>query len=149
MTWDGYIEPASIDQYREGKNGKVHLITSDAGGVADGLRQIDKGLKLRYSEGGKYYAVTHVENGIESLVKTYQECDQRIVKDIARIQKQNVDPNYSFADELDRMDREADKKRDQEFSEQIGEAGERLHHAMNKDLGVKPKIFIPGQKENE
>ena len=115
-NWDGDIAPASIEQVREGRNGKIHLITEDAGGVAAGLKQINPGLRLRYSEAGKYYVVyfhdpdTHVEE----FVKTYQTCDARIVEDIARIRKENESPGYSYADELDKQEQDAEKERDEE-----------------------------------
>lgn len=147
MSWDGEIEPATIEQVRRGKNGKVHIITEDAGGVAAGLRQIDPGLNLRYSEGGEHYVVYfhNPDTHRDELVKTYRECDQRIVHDVARIRKENLTPGYSFADQLEAQDRAADRAKDHAISEQLGEAGERLHHAINKDAGVKNRIVVPGE----
>lgn len=149
-NWDGDIAPASIEQVREGRNGKIHLITEDAGGVAAGLRQINPGLKLRYSEAGNYYVVyfKDPDTHVEEFVKTYQTCDARIVEDIARIRKENESPGYSYADELDKQEQDAEKERDRQFTEKTGDAAERLHHAIRKDLGLTNRIFIPG-KENK
>ena len=148
MTWDGDIPPATIEQVREGKNGKVHVITEDAGGVAAGLRQVNPNLFLRYSEAGNYYVVYHrnPDTKQDELVKTYQECDGRIVEDVARIRKENETPGYSLADELERKESEAEKAREDAFSEQIGDAAERLHHALRQDTKTTNRAFIPGKE---
>ncbi len=51
-------------------------------------------------------------------------------------------------EDRDREDRNAEKERDRQFTEKTGDAAERLHHAIRKDLGLTNRIFIPG-KENK
>lgn len=147
-SWSGEIQPASIEQIREGRDGKTHVITNDAGGVAAALRHLDPRLHLRYSEAGNYYVVycrePHMPEGSGWLVGTFQECDQRIVKSIEETMWKFRQPGYSYADELDRQDDEAKKREEHEWSEQFGETAERLAHALRKDFNLsKSRIFVP------
>lgn len=146
MSWTGEIEPATIEQIRRGRDGKLHLITEDAGGIAQRLKEIDPRLHLRYSEAGEYYVVYAREKnepeGTGYMVATYQELDGRIIKDIERIKWLNERPGYSFADELEKKNAEAEAKREADFSEQIKMNAEELAFAMRKDLGMKTKITV-------
>lgn len=148
MTWTGEIEPASIEQVRLGRGGKTHLITSDAGGVAEGLRHLDPRLHLRYSEKGDYYVVycreEHEPEGTGWQVGTFQECDGRIVKSIEETMWKFRQPGYSYAGELDQIEAKAEKQAEDAFSEQIGETAERLAHAIRKDLALNQgSIVVP------
>lgn len=135
--WDGEIEAATVEQVRQGSDGTLHLIDADAGGVVAGLKRIDENLNLRYSDAGNYYVVYYEkEPGQKELVGTYQHLDSRIVKDVERINWENLRPGYSFADELDRLDKEAEKAFNHRQREAIGESAERLAHAMRKDLNM-------------
>lgn len=146
MSWTGEIQPASIEQIRRGRDGKLHLITEDAGGIAKRLKEIDPRLHLRYSERGEYYVVYAREEGDPPgtgyMVATYQELDARILKDIEKIKWLNEQPGYSFADELEKKNAEAEARREAEFSEQIKMNAEELAFAMRKDLGMKTKIAV-------
>lgn len=146
MTWTGEIEPATIEQIRRGKDGKMHVITEDAGGIAQRLKEIDPRLHLRYSELGEYYVVyarePHEPEGTGYMVATYQVLDGRIVKDIERIKWLNEQPTYSFADELEKKNEEAEAKRDADFSAKIAENAEELAWAIRKDLGDQSRITV-------
>jgi hypothetical protein len=147
VSWTGEIEPATIEQIRQSKDGKMHVITQDAGGIAQRLREIDPRLHLRYSERGQYYVVyAREENeppGSGYLVATYQELDGRILKDIERIKWLNEQPDYSYADELEKKHELAEAARQYEFSQKIAENAERLAWAMRKDLGYTDnKAFV-------
>jgi hypothetical protein len=48
-----------------------------------------------------------------------------------------IHPSYNYADDLARLEQEAKKDQDRKFDEQVGEVGERLAHALRKDLGAK------------
>jgi hypothetical protein len=137
--WTGEIEPASIEQIKAGRDGKMHLITQDAGGIAQRLQEIDERLHLRYSEAGQYYVVYAREldqqPGSGYMVATYQELDGRIVRDLERINWLNQQPDYSYADELEKQHQLAEAARDWEFSQKIGENAEKLAFAIRKDLG--------------
>jgi len=148
MTWDGEIAPATVQQIREGRNGKMHVIESDAGSLVIRMKEIDPNLHLRYSEAGDYYVV-YLQDGVhQELVATYQECDDRIVKDLERISWENRQPGYSFADELEKRDAKAEKEADHARREALGENAERLAHALRKDTNrTDHRIFVPGEKE--
>lgn len=146
MSWTGEIEPARIEQIREGQNGKMHVITKDAGGIAERLREIDHRLHLRYSEAGKYYVVyareDHEPEGTGYMVATYQHLDGRVIKDLERIKWLNEQPDYSYADALDEKNAEAEAKREYEFSQKIAENAEQLAWAIRKDLGEPGQIAV-------
>lgn len=135
-----------MEQIRLGRDGKMHLITEDAGGIAQRLRDIDPRLHLRYSELGEYYVVyareEHEPEGTGYMVATYQQLDARIVKDIERIKWLNEQPGYSYADALEEKNAEADAKRDAEFSAKIAENAEELAWAIRKDLGDQSRITV-------
>jgi hypothetical protein len=151
MSWTGEIEPASIEQIKRGRNGKLHLITEDAGGIAKRLREIDPRLHLRYSEQGQYYVVyAREENdppGSGYMVATYRHLDGRIIRDIERVRWLNEQPDYSYADELEKKNAEAEAAREYEFSQKIGENAEKLAWAIRQDLGLTDNTaFIKDSK---
>lgn len=139
LTWTGEIQPATMAQIRKGRDGTTHIIEADAGGVAEGLKEIDPRLHLRFSENGNYYVVylrePHDPEGFGYMVGTYQECDQRIVKRVQEAWWKSRQPGYSLADELDAQDDKARAEFEYKQSQDIAEIAERLQHAMKKDLG--------------
>ena len=146
MAWSGEIQAATAAQVYEGRGGKVHIIERDVAGVAEGLKRLDERLHLRYSEKGDFYVVycrePHEEEGTGHLVGTYQECDQRIVKDIEQTMWKWRQPGFSFGMELEKQHDEAEARADREWSEKFGETAERLAHAIRKDLNLNQnRIF--------
>lgn len=138
------IRPASIAQVAQARDGRMIEIGDDVGNVAKSLQQIDPGLRLRYSEAGEYFVVywrpDEWDEGDGQLVLTAQECDQRIVKRVQEI----AQPGYDFAAELERLDEQTRTEKEHEWSERVGETGERLAHALRKDRGYdQSRVFIP------
>lgn len=132
------INPAKLDQFAKGKNGKHVLIEADVGSVASDLQDIDSRLKVSFSEEGGYFVVVrkvHIGNGLykEDLVLTALELDQRIVNRVREL----YSSDYDYAEEINKLDTLADKKADHNFNEQVGEKAERLAHALRVDLGYK------------
>lgn len=146
MSWTGEIEPATMEQIRLGRDGKMHVITEDAGGIAQRLKEIDPRLHLRYSERGEYYVVYAREDdqpeGTGYMVATYQTLDARVIKDIERIKWLNDQPDYSFADQLEQKNADAEAAREYAFSQKIKENAEELAWAIRKDLGDQSKITV-------
>lgn len=153
MSWTGEIEPATMEQIRLGRDGKMHVITEDAGGIAQRLREIDSRLHLRYSEKGQYYVVyareEHEPEGTGYMVATYQTLDARILRDIEQIKWLNEQPGYSYADALEEKNAEAEAKREYDFSQKIKENAEQLAWAIRKDLGEQGRIVVDKEIPSE
>jgi hypothetical protein len=150
------VRPASIDQVQRAKDGRMVLISARESTIAADLQRIDRRLKLRFSEGGGYWAVfeqpeggcpcpdPNCEHG--HLVLTAQECDDRIVQRI-----QYIDPQgrggYSYADALEKATLDAHRKSRQEFLDHVEELGEQAAHAVRRDLGARYKGGIQVPRE--
>jgi hypothetical protein len=142
------IAPASLAMFTKGKNGRLIPIDDDVQGCANALNEIDPHLRLRYSEVGEYFVVywkpEEAEEGDGYMISTAQELDHRLVAHVGAIYKRCQEPGYSFGEELDRLDAEDKKAKDDAFSEEHGEMFERMAHAMRKDLGYdKARAFVP------
>jgi hypothetical protein len=72
-------------------------------------------------------------------VLTAQELDQRIPERLRRLRS----PDYDYGAEVDRLDAQAERDEAHYFAEEVGERGERLFHAMRKDLEVKSRVYLP------
>jgi hypothetical protein len=133
------IQPASIPQVRAATSGRLVEVEGD---VARDLQQLDPGLRLRYSPDEDISIVWMVEDGEEQLVATQKgKPDHRLVKKLVEVASET----YDFGAELDKREREHTRQREHEFSEQVGDAGERLAHAFRKDLGVQSRVFLGGK----
>ncbi len=128
------IEPVTLDQLKRGKNGKMVLVESDVGGIVQQIKQINPNLCVRHSDLGGYFVVffRNPDNGKERLITTAKSLDGRLVN---RMHKLNSG-NYDYLAELARLDREADKAKDERIKEEMGEIAERLAFALRKDLGI-------------
>ncbi len=121
-----------------GRDGRRITIEEDVGNVAKRIKEINPRLGLQWNERGEFFTVVEDDGKTERLVLTAQECDERIVKRVEEI----ASPGYDYLGEIDRMDAQAEKDKDHRFHEQTGEIGERLAHALRKDLQAKNKAFV-------
>lgn len=141
------IQPASLAQVRKGRDGRRVLIEDDVLDIAKRLQEIDDSLKLLWNEYGEYFVVAEVvqtpDGPEERLVTTAQDLDERLLQRVEKI----THPSYDFAKEVDRIDKEAEKEKDHRFHEETGEVGERLAHAVRKDLQHTGKAFVPKDVE--
>ncbi len=141
------IEPATLAQVAMGRDGKMHEVDDDVGGIALRLKEIDDSLRLRWNEFGGFFVIYQMldtaEGLLEKLVLTAQELDGRIIKRVEQI----THPSYDFVAEMDRMDEQAQKDKDHAFHEQTGEVAERMAHAVRKDLEAQNKAFVPKDVE--
>jgi hypothetical protein len=122
-------------------------IDDDVAGVARGLAQIDHRIRLRYSEPGEYFVVYWRPDDWEQeagyLIFTAQEVDHRIVKRMEEVYAKCNAPGYSFADEVEKVEAEAEREKDHAWHEQHGETLERLAHAMREDTHRnQDRVFI-------
>lgn len=138
------VEPAALSQVVKARDGKMVQIDDDVQGVANRLRELHADFRLRWSENtGIFivYQLVHEPDGsvTDHLVTTTTELDHRLIHRCEQIVKGELDLN----DELDRVQREMDKEREDEHNEAMGDLGEELRWALRKDLQVKNSIIVP------
>lgn len=134
------MKRATIEQVRAGHGGRLVTIDNDLFDLAKRLHEIDRSLGLDWNDTAQFFRVTQtLPDGSKHVVLTCRELTPEVIDRVRLV----THPSYNVADELDRMDRESDRAAQHKLSERTGEAGEHLHHAFRKDLGLKPRIFLP------
>lgn len=166
-----HVQPAKLDQVKRGRDGRMHVIDADAGGVAEGLRRIDPGFQVRFAEAGNppYFVVfyqhcaAHRDHDVSCA-----DCREGRATDLVLTQQayqnafgvweglhegvvhrvQMIDPRgrggYDYAREVERQNREADVSRRRNVRERIEEHGDKLAHALRRDLHLdKARVFVP------
>jgi hypothetical protein len=140
------IDPVSVVQVRRSRTGRKVAIGDDVANVARDLRDIDPRFRLFYNEDERVFVVELHEEGVEHLVGVYRELDQRIVARARRFTR----PDFDLAAEIENSEAEAAAAEDARRAEQLGDASQRLHHALRTDLGrheigqtLKSRAFIP------
>jgi hypothetical protein len=136
------IRPATIEQVRLGRDGQRIRVEDDVGSIAKQIQEISPRLKLEWNWKGEFFMVIETADtpdGLEErLVTTCRELDGRLLQRVREI----TSPSYSFLDEVERIDLEAERDKDRRFSERVGEAGEHAAHALRKDVGATNKAFV-------
>lgn len=128
------IQPASISQVIQGRGGRLIFVDDDVAGYARALKDIDASLRLAFNEAGEYYVVYQVlADGSEHLVTTATELDGRLVRRLRQV----CSESYNTGRELDLLHDATDRHHDEQFTERVGEAGERLAHAIRHDLSIR------------
>jgi hypothetical protein len=139
------IDHASLPSVQRGRRGVVVFIDDDALGVSKQLKEMKfpEGygvLRLAWNEFREEFVVIQVkENGSEYFVTSAKQADGRLIDRVRRI----THPSYNFAQELEKIDDEANRRSDWEFSQKVGEYAEQLAHAVRKDTQTKNRIYIP------
>lgn len=134
------MDRATLTQVRKGRGGRLVEVDRDVFDLASRLHEIDPSLGLDWNDTGHYFRVTQtLPNGKKVMVTTARELTPELLDLVRKL----VSPDYNLAAEADRMDRAAEKRDEHRFSEQIGEASEKLYHALRKDLQVQSKIYVP------
>ena len=134
------MQRASLTQVRAGRGGRLIEIDADVMDICNRIREIDSSLGVDWNEDGNYFRVYQlVQGGEKHVATTTRELTPEVVEEVRRI----ADPKYNLAGELERIDDQADKNNQHAFREKVGEAGERLHHAMRKDLQMQDRIYLP------
>jgi hypothetical protein len=139
------IKPGDVQQvHRALASGRMVAVDRGPHDVATKLHAISDELRLHYDPHGDLWVVTqHRSNPdgsvSEHLVTTARVCDDRLVARVAQV----ASPGYDLAAELERSERQADAAHQARQGERIGDASERLAHALRKDFGVQRRAFIP------
>lgn len=132
------MRKATLAQVRKGRGGRLIEIGQDVLDVCARLKEIDERLAVDYNEVGGYFRISELgDDGKVRAVCYVQELSADIPSHIQRLGVEN------YALELERADAQADRDREHTFHEQLGPIGERLHHAIGKDLGWKHRAFVP------
>ena len=133
------IRPANLAQVTSYR-GRMVEIADDVTGVAQQLKAIDPSLVLMFADEAKtpYWTVFHREDQPdgsieERLVLTSLDLGAHIVERVRQIDSDR----YDYSAELEATDAAAKRAEEHRYSEQVGEIGERLHHALRQDL-AKP-----------
>lgn len=126
------LSAATLAQVRRGKDGRMVIVDDDVSNVVRDLQAIDPSLRVRFSEAAGYFAVYQDLGDREHLVTTAQELDPRIVERVSEL----ASKAYDYVAEVEQQDNAAERAKDHRLHEQVGEIGERLAHAMRKDLGM-------------
>jgi hypothetical protein len=152
------LEPprASLGELQLTNKLEMRRVDSDVLGVVEHLQRIDPGLKMFYDEGQEVFVLYWEgyradEHGVfdlhEDLIGAYKELDQRLIKLIERIDAQGRG-RTDLSAELERMDREHERRQEAERYEKVGQLGEKLMHAVRDDLGLNgSKAFMSGSRE--
>ena len=131
---------ASLIQVRAGRDGRIIEIDNDVMDICRRVQEIDSSLGVDWNEDGNYFRVYQLlQGGRKHTVTTTLELTPELVERVRRI----ADPSYDLAGELDRLHDQAERDRKHRFAEQTGEAGERLFHAIRKDLQTQDRIYVP------
>jgi hypothetical protein len=128
------IEPASIDQLKRGRDGRMILVEADVGNIVQQIKEINDCFNVRHSDAGGYFVVFY-RNPLtqqEELVTTAQELDGRLLNRIRKVAHRS----YDFAAELKRLDEEIEREREYQFEQKVHERGEEIAHALRKDVGA-------------
>ncbi len=133
---------ASIDQVRRGKNGReIHLdADSDLFDMVRRIKEIDPSLSVHWNDDGEYFEIRELcPDGKERMVLTTTELDQRLLDHLRKIGS----PDWNVADEIDKHEDQREKAVDHATHERVGDIGERMAHALRKDLQYQGRIFLP------
>lgn len=146
------ITPGTISQVQRAlHSGKMVAVDHGPHDVATRLQEINDELHLHYDPYEDLWIVMqarHMADGSvkEHLVTTARECDGRLVQRVRQI----TDSSYNVADELDRLEAQADRAHHNRQAEAFGDASEKLAFALQQDLGrheigktAKSRAFVP------
>lgn len=142
------IEPprATLEQAQLALSNRLELVRVDKDvlHVAETLARIDPGLQMFHDENQGvfvlYWKGAREKDGrvelVEDFIGAYTELDQRIVRLIERIDGQGRG-RHDLQRGLDRLEAEKDAEHEWEQAQLVGEAGDRLRHAIRRDLNLE------------
>ena len=158
------VQPAQLEQVLVSEeDGGVVILSADAGTVAGDLKELDRGLEVRFIKHASHWRIVHVshpgcpfnepvgEYG-EYLVTTvhaemsdlgaWRGLDQRIVDRL-----REIDPRggYDFAKALEERRREREKHQRDEWHELVGEHAAEAAYSIRRENGerYRGRIFVP------
>lgn len=130
--------------YVDANHGRVVSIEQD---VLDIQRQIMERwpeLEVYFDKDQlEYIVIEHCKDGVDRLACARPYLDQRLLTDLENADSHRAGQEDPL-DMVDALNDEIERRRDQEFSDRIGDAGERLLFAMRQDgVGGRLKLNFP------
>ena len=122
------------------------VVEDDVQDVVRDLQRIDQRLRVSYVEANHTYWVwlditepdgrprRHFVSSVEG-----DSFDQRVVRMAERITHES----YDLVAEMDRIEAQLEREREERRVAPIEENADRLHHALRQDLRIKDQIFVP------
>jgi len=149
------VEPATVEQVRVAyETNEWVIIGADSSSTVKKIQEIDPNLRVRFSPRAGMFAIYEAHRPVPPILTcrahrnssgTWEGLDDRVVRRL-----EFIDPHgrggydYTAALEQGRLDRE---KRDREaFTRKTEDGGERMSHAIRKELGLgsyRGQIFVP------
>lgn len=144
------IEPATIEQVRLGKTGRVHTFSAKDSQVAADLaaiaREANTEFILRFNEESDHYSVVQKYGPAEDdeqLVATCQ-CSEHLPLVVTEIRHMVMRPDdYDLVGRLDRNEAQREKALADETEQRAGEWAQEAFHRMRKAEGRTDRIIVP------
>lgn len=132
--------------YVDANSGRVVSIESDVFDIKHRIEERWPELEVYYDKDQmEFLVIEHCEDGVDRLACARPYLDERLIKDLEAADsmvKGQEDPLTM----VDALNDAIEKRRDYEFSELMGDIGERMMHALKKDgLGGIVKVAIPNR----
>jgi hypothetical protein len=129
---------ASLAQVKASTKGRFVAIDSDVMDVAIRIREVDPCLSVDYGEDAGLFRIRELcADGRYRNVCWVRELTPDLPDYLQRILKTD------YVKDMERRDAQAQRDSDHRIHEIVGPIGERLAHAVRKDLGVKSRAFVP------
>ena len=129
---------STLAQVRRASDGRLIPVDGDVFDVCQRIREVDRSLGVEFNLKSEQYRIYEEgDDGVRRTVKWVAE----LTPDLPEHLRQLLHTDY--ARELERVDRQAERDAAHAFHERVGPVGERLAHAVRKDLGIKRNVVIP------
>ena len=147
------ISPLPLAQVLQGRDGRRYEISGDAAAIVTEIRRLDDTLHVQFNEAGMFFVVYQTLNehrvpdpdgDIEEVVLrvAMNEWDRRVV-DYVQMRAWEMRNGKSANDRLDAAHDAAKREKDRALEEAVGAHAERMFRSAQRDLGTKPRIYIP------
>ena len=147
------MEVPAVKMWFDQRRGVVEL-SDDVLGVVEQIKALDERLHIYFNEqSGEFDLVEHCLDGVERLVFSVEELDQRVIGRLFESDHWGSDlPDHrddfkpdseDFASQLEKIQDEAQAELENQTKDKLFDAGERLGHALGEDgQGVQASLLV-------